>query len=146
MHKNWQQDHNMSANIRMLVPWFVERTTEIALASYLLSFVFGGHEGLGWRDLTLVVWFFYLATGYIVSTLVFGVFKRNADVTCQGTTMVTVFLVHASALLFVFGHFEAQEASRILVFGSCIVALCNLLGSWTIRSLHLLGGSLHGPR
>lgn len=127
----------MLVNIKMLVPWSAERATEIAFASYLLSFVFGGHEGLGWRDLILEVWFFYLATGYIVSTLVFGVIIRNAEVTLQGTTMVAVFLVHASALMFVFGHFEAQTAARILVFGACIVALCNLVGSWTIRLLRM---------
>jgi hypothetical protein len=75
-------------------------------------------ERLGWRDLALEVWFCHLATGYIVSTLVFGVFIGNADVTFQGRTMAAVFLAHAPALVFVFGHFEAQTAARILVLGA----------------------------
>jgi len=32
--------------------------------------------------------------------------------------MAAVFLAHAPALVFVFGHFEAQTAARILVLGA----------------------------
>src|SRR3954468_7608158 len=89
--------------IKRLAVWVLERSIEIVLGAYLLFNLFGtngssSHPGL-LGDLYLnaiYVLFFYAASGFIVSTIYFGLWRRFTNPAIQSAALGGCFLAHLS--------------------------------------------------
>jgi hypothetical protein len=116
------------------VVWVGERALEIALAVAMLSLAYGPSGYAPFPGLigqlyvgAIAILFFYVSTGYVVTTIILRVLLSPRTLLVQIALMCAAFLGH-------FGLFNALSASRVVhaatigVAGIGIVALCTLLG------------------
>jgi len=122
-------------NLRNIVGWAVARTAELGLGALLLIGIFGpntlGSQQAGFEDYREnlhFVFFFFLSSGYILSTAWFAVVKRRArSPLLQMWVSILLFVLHSTVFLVIAAHVDAFRMLLLLIFGSCVVAFSRLI-------------------
>ncbi len=123
--------------LKRFVVWFGETSCEIPLL-ILLSLVISGRSSQ--RSLADDVELLFLGTaivfmigsGYLLTTVIFGVFFRSKTLWVYPTIAATLFVAHEQ---FLFKGWKLPDASHVetQVFGACIVFACTLAGNFFLR-------------
>ena len=121
--------------IKHISIWAAERLLEMLLAAGLLIVVYGktSHPNFSgaWGQLyaaLVAVWAFYFMTGYILSTILFGIANRTTRIIDQTILMVAAFLSHFTLLVLLSGG-GVERPLLLASCGSCVVTIVTLLGS-----------------
>ena len=113
----------------------MERAIETLLGSYLLIRVFGSNASSRYRGFTgdlyinsIYLSFFYVASGFFVSTLYFGLWRRSDNPVIQSSILAGAFIFHLVLFLFL-GQIDLDSLAILVFFGATIVFLSNFAGS-----------------
>lgn len=120
---------------KLLGIWVLERAIEIALGSYMLLIVFGTNASSSYSgtagDLyinAIYILFFYIASGFIVSAILFGLWRRSTAPFVQSAVLTGCFLVHM-LLFMLIGRMDLEDLAPLVLFGAGVIALSNFAGS-----------------
>ncbi|MEQ1549245.1 MAG: hypothetical protein ABL918_11465 [Chakrabartia sp.] len=130
--------------LRLFAIWILERVIEVALGAYLLLRIFGTNASYQYSGNTgdlyvnmIYLSLFYIASGFIFSTLYFGLFKRFYSIVTQCFVMGCAFLAHLGLFLLL-GRINPNKLLVLAFFGASIVVLSSIVGSsvlklWALR-------------
>ena len=119
---------------KRLAIWAIERAMEMLLAAATVLFVYGPSNDTRFTGVlgelyiaTVAVSFFYIASGYVFTTLFLRVFARPRRLAFQVFAMTSAFVAHF-LLFLVLSDGGLKRAAMLVSVGVCIVALSTLLG------------------
>ena len=125
--------------IKNTLAWLIERSIELVLGACLLLFMGPNASGRPFadpedfrQDIWLVA-FFFVASGYSISTAWFGAIRRSSNIVRQSWINVALFSAHA-ILFVILAHVEIARFSLTVVLGVCVVAFSSLVGG-SLRTL-----------
>lgn len=127
--------------IKNALTWLIERSIELVLGACLLLFMGPNANGRPFadpKDFRQDIWmvaFFFVASGYIISTAWFGAVRRSENVVRQSWVNVALFSAHG-LLFLVLAHGEFARFLLTVVVGACVVAFSSLVGG-SLRALLL---------
>jgi hypothetical protein len=126
--------------IRIGLVWSLERAAELFAGAVLALIIFGrssspmGATLLGELKLNLIGFsFFYVASGYIVSCIAFGLLSPRRRPWVHGASMAAIFLAHA-AIFFLFTTGGFAFPILALVAGAGVVAFVNTAGTAVLKA------------
>lgn len=134
MQRYSQQDADM-LTLKKICVWAVERAIEIISGAFILLGVFGTNSNSRYPGVagdlyinSIFVLGFYIASGFVVSTIYFGLAKRIGNPVLQSGAMAGYFLVHV-LLFMLIGRIEPAKIAVVALLGAGAVALASFVGS-----------------
>lgn len=127
--------------LRFLWIWVLERLIEIILGAYLLLQVYGTNASSTYPGIVgdlymnaIYVSFFYIASGFVISTLYFGLWKRVDNLAIQSLIMTGAFLTHLF-LIMLLGRIDSSRLSILAFYGATIITLTSFTGSLIFKRI-----------
>lgn len=119
---------------RRLAIWFAEMVCQWLLIAGLPMVSFDYSRGLPTFEMKIIVVgtaFFMVASGYVMTTAVVGVFCRGKSLWLYPAVAVLLFVLHERFFFTVV--WRTPFHIDLLVLGGCVVFLSTLGGNWLLR-------------
>lgn len=120
--------------IRLII-WTLERVTELSLAVLFSLFLWGPIEYSHARGIPSAIYirivlilFFYIASGYVFSTLILGLFIRRRGILIHSAVMALAFLVQFTIFALLSGG-GVRDPFLTAALGTMIVILAAFVGT-----------------